>query len=80
MQNRNRALHGDTVILEILPESEWIVQHEAVQVEYYIFTLGPTVLINASFTLFTFSFRLITNPPPSPPLPQGESVFPFPAE
>lgn len=31
VRNRNRALHGDTVILEILPESEWIVQHEAVQ-------------------------------------------------
>jgi hypothetical protein len=31
VRNRNRALHGDTVILEILPESEWIVQHETVQ-------------------------------------------------
>ena len=31
VRNRNRALHGDTVILEILPEAEWMVQHEAVQ-------------------------------------------------
>lgn len=31
LRNRNRALHGDTVIIEVLPETEWVVNHEAVQ-------------------------------------------------
>jgi hypothetical protein len=31
VRDRNRALHGDTVIVEILPQSQWIVHHEAVQ-------------------------------------------------